>query len=314
VASRSRREGADARAVSDAQKKIVVLGFPDYREPAQRVASRAGFLYEDIAVHRFPDGESLVRLPERLPRDVVLFTSLDDPNRRLIELEFAAATAKELGAKRLTLIAPYLCYMRQDVAFHPGEAVSQHIVGALLARHFDTVITVDPHLHRVNHLSEAIPVRRAVTLSAAPVIADWLHRQGGDTLLIGPDEESEQWVSAIAAPEGFDYGVARKQRLGDSDVRITLPDCAFEGRNVTLVDDVASTGHTLAEAARQISALGASSVSVIVTHALFVNDALQNLEDAGVDNICSTDSIRHETNKLLLDGVLSRALADGGIA
>jgi ribose-phosphate pyrophosphokinase len=288
-----------------------MLGFPDYREPAQRVATKAGFNYEDITVHRFPDGESLVKLPDKLLRDVVLYTSLDDPNRRLIELEFAAVTAKALGAKRLTLVAPYLCYMRQDVAFHPGEAVSQHIVGALLARHFDTLITVDPHLHRVSRLSEAIPVRLAIALSAAPVIAGWLQQQGGDTLLIGPDEESEQWVSAIAAPGNFDYGVARKQRFGDNDVRVTLPDCAFRGRNVTLVDDIASTGHTLSEAARQIAERGASSVSVIVSHALFVNDALEILRRAGVESICSTDSIKHESNQLSLDDILSRALTNG---
>lgn len=299
--------------MSDEQKETVVLGFPDYRAAAQRVAARAGFKYEDIAVHRFPDGESLVKLPRQLPLEVVLYTSLDDPNRRLIELEFAAVTAMELGAERLTLVAPYLCYMRQDAAFQPGEAVSQRIVGALLARHFDTLITVDPHLHRVSHLSEAIPVRRAVTLSAAPVIADWLRRQGGNPLLIGPDEESEQWVNAIAAPGNFDYGVARKQRLGDNEVRVTLPECSFDARDVVLVDDVASTGHTLAEAAGQISGRGAASVSVVVSHALFVNDALKILRDAGVTRILSTDSITHDSNGLLLDGILSRALIEGEV-
>jgi len=297
--------------VSGTSKDTVVLGFPDYRDPARRVAASAGFDFEDIAVHRFPDGESLIRLPDRLPPDVVLYTSLDAPNRRLVELEFAAATAKELGARSLTLVAPYLCYMRQDVAFHPGEAVSQRIVGAWLARHFDTLVTVDPHLHRVARLADAIPVRRAVTLSAAPVIADWLREQGGNTLLIGPDEESEQWVSAIAAPGNLEYGVARKQRFGDDDVRVALPDLAFRGRDVTLVDDIASTGHTLAEAARQISGQGAASVSVIVSHALFVNDALKILRDAGVGSICSTDSVRHESNHLRLDGILSRALTTG---
>jgi ribose-phosphate pyrophosphokinase len=298
--------------VSSVQKDTVVLGFPDYREPAQRVAARAGYRYEDITVHCFPDGESLVKLPETLLPDVVLYTSLDDPNRRLIELEFAAVTAKELGAVRLTLVAPYLCYMRQDSAFRPGEAVSQRIVGALLARHFDTLITVDPHLHRVAQLSEAIPVRRAITLSAAPVIADWLRQQGGNILLVGPDEESEQWVGAIAGPGNFDYCVARKQRLGDNDVRVTLPDRAFQGRDVALVDDVASTGHTLAEAARQIFERGAASVSVIVSHALFVNEAVRILRDAGIGKFCSTDSIRHESNRLLLDDILSRALTEGG--
>ena len=300
--------------MSNARESTVLLGFPDYREPAQRLAARAGFEYGDIVVHRFPDGESRVTLPERSPSHVVLYTSLDDPNRRLIELEFAAVTAKELGARQLTLVAPYLCYMRQDMAFHPGEAVSQRIVGALLARHFETLITVDPHLHRVSSLSDAIPVRRTVTLSAAPVIADWLRQQGGDPLLVGPDEESEQWVSAIATPGNFDYCVAHKQRFGDESVRVALPSYEFLARDVTLVDDVASTGHTLAESARQILERGAASVSVVVTHALFVNDALKTLSDAGVTNLCSTDSIKHESNRLVLDDILSQALTGGDLS
>jgi ribose-phosphate pyrophosphokinase len=289
----------------------MLLGFPDYREPAQRVAAKAGLAYADIAVHGFPDGESLVRLPPSLPSDVVLYTSLDAPNRRLIELELAAATARQLGARRLTLITPYLCYMRQDVAFHRGEAVSQRIIGALLARHFDTLITVDPHLHRTGHLADAVPVRRAVALTAAPVMAEWLKHQARGQLLIGPDAESEQWVSAIAAPGHFDFGVATKQRLGDNDVRVTLPDCHFAGRDVVLVDDIASTGHTLAAAAQQIAAQGARSISVVVSHALFFGDALQMLRAAGVTDIVSTDSIPHPSNRLHLDALLAAALTEG---
>lgn len=288
----------------------IVLGFPEFRGPAQRVAAKARASYGDIDVHRFPDGESLVTLPETLPPDVALYTSLNDANRRLIELELAASTAMRLGARRLTLIAPYLCYMRQDIAFHPGEAISQRIVGSLLARRFDALITVDPHLHRTASLGDAISVRRAIALSAAPVIAQWLEHQAGGPLLIGPDEESAQWVNAIAEPAGCDFGVARKQRLGDNNVRIALPDLAFGGRNVILVDDIASTGHTLAEAARQTLARGAVSVSVIVTHALFVGDAYENLRRAGISDIGSTDSIPHESNRLRLDTILSRALRE----
>jgi ribose-phosphate pyrophosphokinase len=288
----------------------IVLGFPDYREPARRLADKADVEYRNIDVHRFPDGESLVRLPEKLPPTVILYTSLDDANRRLIELEFAAATALRLGAAKLILVAPYLCYMRQDVAFHPGEAISQRIVGDLLARHFDTLITVDPHLHRTPHLADAIPVRRAIALSASPVIAEWLQLQPQTTepLLIGPDEEADQWVRAIAAPGNFEYGVARKQRFGDNEVRVALPARSYAGRHIVLVDDVVSTGHTLAEAAQQIAARGAASISVVVSHALFVNDALDSIRSAGVSDICSTDSIPHESNRLHLDTILARAL------
>jgi len=286
----------------------LVLGCPSYREPAQRLAKAADLRYADISVHRFPDGESLVRLPGTLPDRVILCCSLDDPNTKLVEIELAAATALELGARQLTLVAPYLCYMRQDTAFHPGEAVSQRIIGALLARHFDTVITVDPHLHRTRDLHQAIRVRRALALSAAPVMADWLTAHAERPLLIGPDEESEQWVQAIASPAGLDYGVARKQRLGDRDVRIELPDLPVVGRNVVLVDDVASTGHTLAAAAQKLADHGAASVSTLVTHALFVEDALARLRAAGVSDICSTDSVPHASNKLQLDALLAEAL------
>ena len=290
----------------------LVLGFPGYRQQAQRLAGRAALSYGDVTVHRFPDGESLVRLPARLPMQVVFCLSLDDPNAKLIELELAAQTARDLGARQLTLVAPYLCYMRQDVAFHPGEAVSQRIIGALLARHFDTLVTVDPHLHRTGELRDAVPVRRAVCLSAAPVMTDWLQRRSDRPLLIGPDAESAQWVGSIAAQSGLDYGVASKERLGDRSVRVALPDMAVAGRPVVLVDDVASTGHSLAEAAKQLAARGAASISALVTHALFVDDALDRLHAAGIDTICSTDSVPHATNGMALDGLLAAALSDGG--
>lgn len=286
----------------------LVLGFPEYREPAQRLAETAGLPYADVDIHSFPDGESRVRLPQQLPEQVILCRSLDQPNRKLVELELAAATALQLGAQRLTLVAPYLCYMRQDTAFRPGEAVSQRIVGELLARRFDTLITTDPHLHRTQQLQEAVPVRRAVALSAAPVMATYLAQRDDNPLLIGPDEESAQWVSAIAAPGGLDYGVARKRRLGDREVRVRLPELAFTGRHIVLVDDMVSTGHTLAEAARQLAALQPASLSVLVTHALFVDDALARLHAAGVGDICSTDSVLHPSNRLCLDRLLAEAL------
>ena len=111
----------------------LLIGFPDYREPAQRLARTAGIPYADVLIHHFPDGETRLRLPEQLPECIVLCITLDHPNSRLVELALAAATARDLGVKHITLVAPYLCYMRQDKAFHPGEAVSQRIIGTLIA-------------------------------------------------------------------------------------------------------------------------------------------------------------------------------------
>ncbi len=295
--------------MADIPASTLLLGFPDYRKAARRLADRAGIPYADIDVHHFPDGESRIRLPEKVADRVILCRSLHAPNAKLLELELAAATALQLGARRLTLVAPYLCYMRQDTAFRNGEAISQRVVGELLARRFDTVITVDPHLHRVHRLAEAVPVSRAVALTACQPMSTFLAGLPYKPLLIGPDQESEQWVAAIAAREQLDYAIAHKQRRGDRDVHLELPSADYAARHIVLVDDIASTGRSLEAAARQLRDYQPASISVLVTHALFVNDAVPRLKAAGVQHIYSTDSIPHPSNQLPLDGILASAIS-----
>jgi ribose-phosphate pyrophosphokinase len=112
----------------------LLLGFPEYMAQTQALANAAGLPCGEVALHRFPDGETRVRLPEGLPRRLVLCRSLDRPDDKLISLILAAGAAREQGVETLFLVAPYLCYMRQETAFHPGEAVSQRIVGRLCWR------------------------------------------------------------------------------------------------------------------------------------------------------------------------------------
>lgn len=285
-----------------------ILTFPDYEEQARRLADKLQVDCRVIELHHFPDGESLVRLPTNLEKQVILYRSLNQPNDKLIELLLTSRTARQFGVERLILVTPYLCYMRQDTANRPGEAVSQRIIGQLLADLFDDVITVDPHLHRIDRLDQAIPLKNAISLTAADEIATFLRQELTSALLIGPDQESEQWVSRIAEKTGFDYAVARKRRLGDKSVVITLPDVDVAGRQVVLVDDVASTGRTLARAAQGLKRAGAVEVMVAVTHALFCGDAEQTLKQAGVDKIWSTDSISHHTACIHLDELLAQAM------
>jgi len=287
----------------------VVLGFDDYMAPAQRLAAHLAVHCERIAVHRFPDGESRVTVPVPLPADVAICRSLDHPNDKLVELLLAAATARKHGARTVSLVAPYLCYMRQDVEFAPGEAVSQRIVGRLLADHFDAVVTVDPHLHRVATLAEAVPAKSAIALSAAGLFGDYLQQRDPDAMLVGPDEESAQWLAAAARGHRFETAVCRKVRRGDRDVAINIPSVRLAGRAVVLVDDMASTGTTLAVAARRCLELGARTVDVLVVHGLFVGDAIADLRRAGVRHVWSTDSVLHPTNVLPLAPLLADAMS-----
>lgn len=286
-------------------KPAIVISFPECQEQAQRFASAAGLPCSTFELHHFPDGESELQLPASLPDQVILYRSLDRPNDKLVELILAAAGARNMGAKVVSLIAPYMCYMRQDKAFHAGEVVSQKIIGRLLADYFDSVLTVDAHLHRVHKLADAIPVAQAINITATDPMAHFLQQHVQRPYLIGPDSESEQWVAAIAAHYKMDYGVALKERYGDREVNVHVPHGDYQGRNIVLVDDVASTGITLLEAARALAEYQPASLSVLVTHALFVDDAIPQLRQAGVTNIWSCDSILHSTNAVQLANILA---------
>ena len=296
------------------KSKPVLLYFDDEAPSAKRIAQAGNMDLVAIEIHRFPDNEFKLQLPATLSEHVVILRTLNNPNEKLIELLLAAQTARELGARHLTLVAPYLPYMRQDVAFHPGEAISQRIVGRFLAGLFNAVITVDPHLHRVATLQEAVPVATAMVISGALLLSDLIATRRKNPLLVGPDEESAQWVTLAAARNGFDHAVCRKVRHGDRAVEVKLPAVAVTGRHVVLLDDVASTGNTVAQAARLLLTAGAASVDVAVTHALFAGNALQMMRDAGVGEVWSTDCISHPSNSVSMALPIAHALAQINIA
>lgn len=288
---------------------MLLLAFEDELAAATQISAAAAITCAQIQRHRFPDGELKLTLPPAVPARVVLLRSLNQPNEKLVELLLAARTARELGAQHVTLVAPYLGYMRQDMAFCPGEVVSQRVVGRFLAGLFDRVITVDPHLHRIERLDQAIPIADAVAISAAATIGEFLRTQmADDALLLGPDEESHQWVRAAAQAGGFAWACGRKARHGDHEVDITLPAVPLAQRRVVLLDDMASTGTTLAHAARVVRAAGAAHVDVAVTHALFVGSALQTLRDAGIGHVWSTDTVAHATNTVSVVPLVVEAL------
>ena len=288
----------------------IVLGFDDYELPAKQLAERIETKFAKVELHQFPDGETKVTLPTDLPKHIIICRTLNQPNTKLIEIIIAASEARNQGVERVTLVAPYLCYMRQDIAFSPGEAVSQKIIGKLLSDYFDGVITIDPHLHRINHLIEAIPTEQAITLHATKAMSDFLQQHFASPIIIGPDEESAQWVKAIAKPQHWHYSVANKQRFDDKHVAVQLGDvaCDFErdsisnfandinAEDVVIVDDIASTGKTLEQTVIQLQQYQPKSISIIVSHAFFVDDAISRLKSLGVDNIWSSDSVIHTTN------------------
>ncbi len=291
----------------------MLLAFADERSLAEKLARELGCKLAFVAEHRFPDGELKLTLPSPLPDSVVVLRGLHQPNERLVQLLLTAKTARRLGAKRLALAAPYLAYMRQDIEFQPGEAISQRIVVGFLGELFERVVTIDPHLHRIASLDEVMPGSKGIALTAAPLLGQWISAQWSGSarpLLVGPDEEALQWVQAAGEVTGLEGFVCRKTRHGDRDVEVELPSVDITGREVVLIDDVASTGHTLVQAAQALRARGVAAIDVAVVHALFGGDALDRLAAAGVRHVWSTDAVPHSSNVVTVAPMLARAIAD----
>ncbi|HTL63773.1 MAG TPA: ribose-phosphate diphosphokinase [Pseudolabrys sp.] len=287
-----------------------IHALPAAIKDAERLASRLGVPLHPIDVHSFPDGELRVTVGQTSATTIV-YAPLDQPNDKLLALLFAAEAFRREGARRLVLTAPYLCYMRQDAAFHKGEAINQRVIGPLLAGSFDRVITVDAHLHRTKRIEDVFPGIESDDLSAMPALADTLLGSGlsRETVIVGPDEESRPWVGDLAARLELKHVVGRKSRRGDRSVEIAFDDPGlFTGRPVLLVDDIVSSGGTLIACTKALLAAGATAVDAVVTHALFSPQMAQAFRDAGVRSIRSTTSVPHPTNAIALDGVLADAL------
>jgi ribose-phosphate pyrophosphokinase len=207
----------------------------------------------------------------------------------------AAATLRELGATRVGLVAPYLAYMRQDTRFHPGEAISAKILGQLIGGAFDWLTTVDPHLHRFRSLAEAYPIENRV-IHAASRLATWIRQHVPSPLIIGPDSESAQWVNEVARTLDAPCVVAGKERHGDRDVRVHLPDIQrWKDRTPVLVDDIISSGHTMIATLRGLDLRTSPSPVCIGVHGIFAQNALENLRAAGAGRIVTSNSIVNDT-------------------
>jgi ribose-phosphate pyrophosphokinase len=305
---RRRADGsATVSASARSTKATALYAFSDHAALGRRLARRLRWSFREVKVHAFPDGESLVRLAGRPHAGpAVLLRSLDDPNRKLVECILAAETLRERGASPVVLVAPYLGYMRQDAAFHAGEAVSQRIVAGLLGGYFDRLYTVDAHLHRTPDLQSLFPIV-ARNLTSAPLIARRIP-SGPDVVVAGPDAESEQWVRAVARQAGLPYVVGHKLRLGDRSVRLRFgSEVALRGKRIVLVDDIVSSGHTALAAARALRERRPAAISLYAVHALFADGIAATLRRACTE-VVATNSVPHAASDIDLAPLLADAL------
>jgi ribose-phosphate pyrophosphokinase len=285
------------------------LALPGNETMARSLAGLLDSETGDLELRRFPDGETYVRIADDVAgRSVILVCTLDRPDGKLLPILFTADAARELGASDVGIVCPYLAYMRQDMRFEPGEAVTSASFARLLPSWLDWIVTVDPHLHRLSSLASVYKMP-AAAVHAAPLVADWIREHIDCPLIVGPDSESAQWVAGVAEKAQAPYVVLEKVRRGDRDVEISMPEIGrWRHHTPVLVDDIVSTATTMVETLNHLRSAGLAPPVCIAVHAVLAGDAESALRGAGAADVVTCNTIAHPTNRIDVSAAISVAL------
>jgi len=285
---------------------MIVISCSHGRHLGKLIARKSGARHSELFVNKFPDDELLVRFNINLKNQSValvqsFYGSISDC---IIEVILAASTAKEIGAKKVALVAPYFPYLRQDKRFHDGESVSQNIIAGLFDKYFDSIYIMDPHLHRKNSLKRVFRIK-SVKLSANSLIADYIKKKIKNPVLIGPDSESYKWARNVADLIGAESRILEKKRYSSYHVEVKLnKKIDLKKKNVVIVDDIVSTGHTIIEASKLLRKLGAKNIYCICVHGIFADGALKKLNKAKI-KVISTNTLPNKLAKIDVSGEIA---------
>lgn len=278
---------------------MIVVAGPASPKLGRRIASSLKCGLAPLEWKRFPDGESYIRIPFEMKGEsviVVQSTSLPQ-DKRLMELFFILDLIGELGAREVTVVIPYLAYMRQDKRFRDGEVVSVRVVSKLIESfNVDKVVLVDVHSKLVLDYFNV----DVVEVSAMPLIGSYLSSLNlSNPFVLAPDRKALNLAKMVADGIGCDYDFLEKRRDKiTGEVKTYFKEMDVRDRDVVIVDDIISTGGTIANAAEIARNLGARRIYAACTHALLVGDALMRLSSAGVFEIIGTDTIESNISKV----------------
>jgi ribose-phosphate pyrophosphokinase len=272
---------------------MFILGGTSGKNVAENLANRLQQPLLRTSYKRFPDDEFYVRLLDNIAGKDVVIVQTAYPDSKIVELLLMQDAVHDAGAKKITVVLPYFGYSRQDKKFEEGEAISARAIAQHISLHADCIITVDPHKE---HILKFFTVP-AYSCSAVSTIARYLKEKNIDFVL-APDKGAKERAKEAAALINCEYDYLEKTRINGTTVKITPKKLNAYGKNVAIIDDIISTGSTMAKSIQELKKQGAKTVLVACTHGLFIGGAKEKLLAAACDEIISTDTIETEFSKV----------------
>jgi len=273
-------------------KDFALLAGSAMPEFAAAVARDLGVRLAECAVERFPDGETWVGLDEPVRgRDVFLIQSTSPPvNESLVELLAFADACRRAAASRVTAVIPYFGYSRQDKRHSRREPITASMVALVLqAVGIDHVITVDLHTPQIEGFFH-IPVD---SLTAVPALSSALSdRLPEGIVVVSPDAGRVKMATEYAQRLGAPVAVLHKRRESGTETRVTHLVGDVRGHNCLIIDDMISTGGTIAESIDALLQAGAGpEITIAATHGVFVEGCRDKLSHKAVRGVFVTDTI-----------------------
>ncbi len=275
---------------------------------AAKLAEKLGARLVRAEEKTFPDGESYLRIPEKLGGTTLIVHSLYAPQDvAYMKLLMAIDAAKGAGADRVVVAIPYVAYARQDKRFLEGEPITVSIVlRGLETAGADALVTVD--IHQPRSLDEWLSIPH-VNVLPVKELADYFRVKLGQGVVLAPDKGALHRAEEAAKVLGLSYDYLEKTRdRVTGEVAISPKEIDVSGKNVLIIDDIISTGGTIALAARSMLKMGAANVYVACTHALLVKGALDRIYHEGVKEAAATDSVPSPISKVSVAEAILRGL------
>ncbi len=288
---------------------MILVGPAD--EFNRSIASKMGIPLVDMQRRVFPDGELCPRIKiekedQLKGEEVILSLRMPskscNPNSYLIEVILTIRNLREhVGASSIQVVMPYFPYARQDNIFRPGEPLSAKYVANLLEEAgAERVYAVTVHLHRVGSFPGLFQRAQGVNISGFPSLAAALKQMDLiDPYIIAPDEEAVVWAKEVAEHLGTkDYTAFIKERdVETGEIKTTIKEINVKNRDAVVVDDIVSTGGTMANAVEAVRKMGARKVYSAFVHPVLVGNALDRIIGAGANEIIAADTLIWEGSK-----------------
>jgi len=262
----------------------------------EQIVRRLGISPGDVEITRFIDNECRVFVRESVSgEEVFVLQSLSEvADQNLVELCLLGSALKNLSAKKVTAVIPWMGYSKQDKAFRKGEAVSAQLVAKFIeAAGFDAVITMELHSENVLPFFR-IPVTE---LSTHNLLRDAFFAQVPDAasrtiVVVSPDRggtsRSERFARAMNLPV---IHLEKSRDTSTGEVTVTGIDGAVKGAVVVMFDDIINTGATAIKTSEFVGSRGAESVYFLATHAVLAGDAAKQLSGSSIARVIVTDTV-----------------------